>query len=166
MLADYVVGHSSREQFPHLTWSEKFCLPDSHSQKEQLFHRLVEASPLLAVLVIAGIQKRHSSATRLLEIVREFVEHGLDFSFMAFQPSKMESDITSDSFDLDMVDVVITVLEQTVEEYLGYPFCSELLGHVISSFDGDTRQSAAHSVSNWYRKCHTLVHTKSINVQK
>lgn len=115
-LVDDVVWHSTGQNRPHFAWHQAFYLADADAELEELLHSEMQTRPLVAVLVVAGVQERHSATARLLELVGQLVEQRCDFLLVAGEPLGVETDIADDAFRLHVLAGVLAVLEEAVEE--------------------------------------------------
>ena len=115
VLADDEVRHAARQNRPHLPRHLVLHLADADAELEELLHALMEASPLVAVLVVAGVEERPATTTGLLELVGEFVQHRLDLGLVALETLGMKLD-TNDALGLDVFASILTVTEQAVHE--------------------------------------------------
>ena len=67
--------------------------------------------PLVAMLVVAGIQERPSATTGLLELVGELVQHRLDLGPVALQALGVKPDVPGDALGLDVLASVFSLFE-------------------------------------------------------
>lgn len=81
-----------------------------------MVHRLLEASPLVAVSVHASVEERPSASYALSERIRQLSQHGFDFHTMFLEAARVEPDGHHDSFRPHMVGSVFPPLEEAVEE--------------------------------------------------
>ena len=122
VLADDEVRHATRQNRPHLPRHLVLDLADADAELKELLHALMETGPLVAVLVVAGVEKRPAATAGLLELVGEFVQHGFDLSLVVLETLGMKPDVPDDAFGLDVVAGVLAVSEKTVGEDGVYPF--------------------------------------------
>lgn len=113
---DDVVRHPARQSAPHLARHEALDLADADTKLEELLHRLVQVGPLVAVLVVAGVEERPATASLLLELLRQLVQHGHDLGSVTLQALGMKPDVPDDTLRLDVLAGVLAVPEQTVHE--------------------------------------------------
>lgn len=118
VVVDDVVGHAAWQCTPHLARHQARDLAGGQAELEELLHPLMEAGPLVAVAVVAGVEERHPAAPRLLELVRQLVEHRGDFRLVLVDAAGMEADVAGDAGGRGVLAVVLTVLEQAGEENL------------------------------------------------
>ena len=122
---DDVVRHPTRQSAPHLARHEALDLADADAELEELLHRLVQPRPLVAVLVVAGVEERPSTAVLLLELLRQLVQHGHDLGLVALQALGVKPDVPDDALGLDMLTGVLAVTKQAVHEDGVDPLCAE-----------------------------------------
>lgn len=89
-LADDVVRHAARQNRPHLSRHLTLNLTDPDAKLKELLHVLMEASPLVAVLVVTGVEERPATTAGLLELVGKLVQHRFDLGPVAFQALGMK----------------------------------------------------------------------------
>ena len=123
VLVDDVVRHATGQSQPHLPRQLGLNLADPNAELEELLHALMKARPLIAVLVVAGIQERPSATAGLLELVGKLVQHRLDLGLVAFQTLGVKPDGRGNALGFDVLAGILAVLEQTVHED-----CVDLLG--------------------------------------
>ena len=122
VLADDEVRHATWQNRPHLPRHLVLDLADADAELKELLHALMETGPQIAVLVVAGVEKRPATTAGLLELVGELVQHGFDLGLVALETLGMKPDVPDDAFGLDVVAGVLAVSEETVGEDGVYPF--------------------------------------------
>lgn len=135
-LADDEVRHATRQDRPHLPRHLVPDLADADAELEELLHSLMETRPLVAVLIVAGVEKRPTATAGLLELVGELGQHRLDLGLVALETLGMKFNVPDDTFGLDVVVGVLAVSEETVGEDGVDPFGVEnsLRAHCFVSF--------------------------------
>jgi len=111
-----VVRHPARQSIPHLARHEALDLADADAELEELLHRLMKTSPLVAVLVVAGVEERPPAAALLLELLRQLVQHGHDLGLVALQALGVKPDVPDDTLGLDVLTGVLAISEQAIHE--------------------------------------------------
>ncbi len=96
-LQRHVVGHTTGQNCPQLARSHALDLADGHAQHEELIHGPVEACPLVAVAVVAGVEE----APAFLELLGKLGQHHGDQVAVLLEPTGMETDGHLDALDLD-----------------------------------------------------------------
>ena len=113
LLLDREVRHAAREDLPPITREAVLDLADGDTELHQLLLDLVEASPLVAVPVEAGVEEAVATTAAGLELVGEFREHVVDLLPVLLDAARVEPDGMKDALGGDMVGGVLSVLEKT-----------------------------------------------------
>lgn len=116
LLLDHEVRHAAREDHPHLTREAVLDLADGDTELHQLLLGLVEASPLVAVPVEAGVEEAVATTAAGLELVGEFREHVVDLLPVLLDAARVEPDGLDDSLGDDVAGGALAVLEETGHE--------------------------------------------------
>lgn len=126
------VGHAAGHCCPHFAGHQIRCDAGGDAELEELFHRAMEARPLVAVLVVAGVQEAPATATTrgfFLELRGQFGEHGDDVVALLGDAAGMEADVRRDAGGGQIGFLRLVVLEQAVHEGLFDPLGVENIAH-------------------------------------
>lgn len=126
------VRHAAGEHRPHLAGHQVGSDAGSDAELEELFHRAMEARPLVPVLVVAGIQEAPAPVTArgfFLELRGQFGEHGDDVVALLGDAAGMEADVRRDPGGRQIGFLRLVVLEQAVHEGLLDPLGVENVAH-------------------------------------
>lgn len=110
-LVDDVVRHTTGQSRPHLPRQLGLDSTDPNAKLEELLHTLMQACPLVAVPIIAGLEERPATTTGLLEFVGELIQHRFDLDLVALQTLGMKSDNLLDALCFDVLVGVLVVFE-------------------------------------------------------
>lgn len=116
LLLDREVRHAARESRPHFTRKAVLDFADGDAELDELLLGLVEAGPLVAVPVEAGVEEAVATTTAGLELVGEFREHVVDLLAVLLDATGVEAHGLDDALGDDVAIGILAVLEQASHE--------------------------------------------------